>query len=69
MPAATPHQAGRWGAVDFGAHLVRALANYRVSGNEIAGIPSIAFIENRKVVRWRDYMDSLAAWTALTTGV
>jgi ketosteroid isomerase-like protein len=30
---------------------------------------SIAFIENRKIVRWRDYMDSLAAWTALTTGV
>ena len=27
---------------------------------------SIAFIENRKIVRWRDYMDSLAAWTALT---
>jgi uncharacterized protein len=26
---------------------------------------SIAFIENRKIVRWRDYMDSLAAWTAL----
>ena len=29
---------------------------------------SIAFIENRKIVRWRDYMDSLAAWTALTGG-
>jgi len=27
---------------------------------------SIVFIENRKIVRWRDYMDSLAAWTALT---
>ena len=27
---------------------------------------SIATIENRKIVRWRDYMDSLAAWTALT---
>jgi uncharacterized protein len=26
---------------------------------------SIITIENRKVVRWRDYMDSLAAWTAL----
>ena len=25
---------------------------------------SIATIENRKIVRWRDYMDSLAAWTA-----
>jgi ketosteroid isomerase-like protein len=27
---------------------------------------SIATIENRKILRWRDYMDSLAAWTALT---
>jgi ketosteroid isomerase-like protein len=26
---------------------------------------SIATIESRKIVRWRDYMDSLAAWTAL----
>jgi ketosteroid isomerase-like protein len=26
---------------------------------------SIATIEDRKIVRWRDYMDSLAAWTAL----
>jgi ketosteroid isomerase-like protein len=29
---------------------------------------SIAFVEHRKIVRWRDYMDSLAAWTALTSG-
>jgi len=28
---------------------------------------SIAFIEDRKIVRWRDYMDSLSAWTALTS--
>jgi ketosteroid isomerase-like protein len=27
---------------------------------------SIATIEHRKIVCWRDYMDSLAAWTALT---
>jgi len=26
---------------------------------------SIATIENRKILRWRDYMDSLVAWTAL----
>jgi ketosteroid isomerase-like protein len=26
---------------------------------------SIAAIGNRKIVRWRDYLDSLAAWTAL----
>jgi ketosteroid isomerase-like protein len=28
---------------------------------------SIATIEKRKVVQWRDYMDSLAAWTALNS--
>ncbi|MDR3483592.1 MAG: nuclear transport factor 2 family protein [Bradyrhizobium sp.] len=27
---------------------------------------SIIKIENQKIVRWRDYMDSLAAWKALT---
>jgi ketosteroid isomerase-like protein len=27
---------------------------------------SIIKIENRKISRWRDYMDSLAAWSALT---
>jgi ketosteroid isomerase-like protein len=27
---------------------------------------SIIKIENRKIVRWRDYMDSLAAWNAMT---
>lgn len=26
---------------------------------------SVIMIENRKIVLWRDYMDSLAAWTAL----
>ena len=29
---------------------------------------SIATIENRKIVRWRDYMDSLTAWRALNGG-
>jgi ketosteroid isomerase-like protein len=29
---------------------------------------SIVTIENRKIVRWKDYMDSLAAWTALNSG-
>lgn len=28
---------------------------------------SVVTIENRKIVHWRDYMDSLAAWTALNT--
>jgi ketosteroid isomerase-like protein len=27
---------------------------------------SIISIKNRKITRWRDYMDSLAAWNALT---
>jgi ketosteroid isomerase-like protein len=27
---------------------------------------SIVTIESRKILRWRDYMDSLAAWTALS---
>ncbi len=26
---------------------------------------SVIHIENRKIARWRDYMDSLAAWNAL----
>ena len=26
---------------------------------------SIITIENRKIAHWRDYMDSLAAWTAI----
>jgi len=26
---------------------------------------SVIAIESRKIVHWRDYMDSLAAWTAL----
>jgi ketosteroid isomerase-like protein len=26
---------------------------------------SVIRIENRKIIHWRDYMDSLAAWTAL----
>ena len=30
---------------------------------------SIIRIENRKIAHWRDYMDSLAAWNALTASV
>jgi|SRR5580700_5504213 ketosteroid isomerase-like protein len=29
---------------------------------------SVFRIENRKIIHWRDYMDSLAAWTALNGG-
>jgi ketosteroid isomerase-like protein len=28
---------------------------------------SVVTIENRKIIVWRDYMDSLAAWTALNS--
>jgi ketosteroid isomerase-like protein len=30
---------------------------------------SVVTIENSKIVHWRDYMDSLAAWTALNGAV
>ena len=46
---------------------------YKVHGKILTGVSydnrfvSIAFIENRKIVRWRDYMDFLAAWTAFTS--
>ncbi len=30
---------------------------------------SVVTIENRKIIHWRDYMDSLAAWTALNSGL
>jgi ketosteroid isomerase-like protein len=50
------------------------ILEYEVHGKVLAtGAPydnrfvSIATIENRKIVRWRDYMDSLAAWTALNS--
>ena len=45
---------------------------YEVHGTILAsGAPydnrfvSVVTIENRKIIRWRDYMDSLAAWMAL----
>ena len=49
------------------------ILEYEVHGTALAtGAPyenrfvSITTIENRKIVRWRDYMDSLSAWNALT---
>ncbi len=48
------------------------ILEYEVHGKILAtGAPydnrliSVVTIENRKIVHWRDYMDSLAAWTAL----
>jgi ketosteroid isomerase-like protein len=51
-----------------------AVLEYEVHGTVVANgakydnrFCSIIKIESRKVARWRDYMDSLAAWNALTT--
>jgi uncharacterized protein len=48
------------------------ILEYEVHGKVVAtGVPydnrfiSVITIVNKKIVRWRDYMDSLAAWTAL----
>ena len=47
---------------------------YEVHGTILAtGAPydnrfvSIVTVDNREITRWRDYMDSLAAWTALNS--
>lgn len=52
---------------------VSSLLEYEVHGTILAtGVQydnrfcSIIRIENRKIAHWRDYMDSLAAWNALT---
>jgi uncharacterized protein len=52
---------------------ISAVIEYEVHGVILAtGVKydnrfcSIIKIENRKIVHWRDYMDSLAAWNALT---
>jgi ketosteroid isomerase-like protein len=54
-----------------GDHVV--VIEYEVHGTILAtGVQydnrfcSIITIENRKITHWRDYMDSLAAWNALT---
>jgi ketosteroid isomerase-like protein len=50
------------------------ILEYEVHGKILStGMPydnrfiSVITIENRKIVHWRDYMDSLAAWTALNS--
>lgn len=54
-----------------GGHVV--ILEYEVHGTILRnGVPydnrfcSIVTIEDGRIVSWRDYMDSLAAWTALT---
>jgi ketosteroid isomerase-like protein len=50
------------------------ILEYEVHGKILAtGVPydnrliAIVTIENRKIIHWRDYMDSLAAWMALNS--
>jgi ketosteroid isomerase-like protein len=50
------------------------ILEYEVHGKILAGgapydnrFISVITIENRKIIHWRDYMDSLAAWTALNS--
>ncbi len=56
-----PSDNGRVVTLEYEVH-GEALATGATYDNRFV---SIATIENRKIVRWRDYMDSLAAWTAL----
>jgi ketosteroid isomerase-like protein len=56
-----PSRDGSVVIVEYEVH-GRILANGKSYDNRFV---SIVTIENRKIVHWRDYMDSLAAWTAL----
>jgi ketosteroid isomerase-like protein len=58
---AHPCDNGRVVTLEYEVH-GRVLATGAAYDNRFA---SIATLEDRKIVRWRDYMDSLAAWTAL----
>jgi len=53
--------------------LIVVILEYEVHGNVVAtGVSydnrfiSVVTIEDRKIVQWRDYMDSLTAMTALS---
>jgi uncharacterized protein len=53
---------GRFVVIEYEVH-GRILATGAKYNNRFC---SIIKIENRKIAHWRDYMDSLAAWNALT---
>jgi hypothetical protein len=55
------------GHIRFSDSLPRVvILEYEVHGKRYDNrLISVVTIENRKIVLWRDYMDSLAAWTAL----
>jgi uncharacterized protein len=57
-----PSDNGRVVTLEYEVHC-KILANEAPYDNRFV---SIATIENRKIARWRDYMDSLAAWRALS---
>jgi ketosteroid isomerase-like protein len=59
--AVHPSENGRVVTLEYAVH-GRVLATGMSYDNRFV---SIITIENRKIVRWRDYMDSLAAWKAL----
>ena len=56
-----PSRDGRIVIVEYEVH-GRILLNGNSYDNRLIAVVTI---ENRKIVHWRDYMDSLAAWTAL----
>jgi uncharacterized protein len=56
-----PSDDGRVLTIEYEVH-GKVLGNGATYDNRFV---AVATIENRKIVRWRDYMDSLAAWTAL----
>jgi len=55
---------GRVIVIEYEVHGI-ILANGAKYNNRFC---SIIRIEDRKIAHWRDYMDSLAAWNALTAG-
>jgi uncharacterized protein len=59
---AYPSENGRVVTLEYEVH-GKVLATDTPHDNRFV---SIATIENRKIVRWRDYMDSLTAWRGLT---
>jgi uncharacterized protein len=59
-----PSRDGRVVVIEYEVH-GRILSNGNAYDNRFI---SVVTIENRKIVLWRDYMDSLAAWSALNDG-
>jgi uncharacterized protein len=57
-----PADGGRVVVIEYEVHGT-ILANGAAYNNRFC---SIVRLENRKIAHWRDYMDSLAAWNALT---